>query len=173
MPTGLVLLCCILNYTGATASPTPWSSHFRTVWLQAFQPRLRQAARKHPAALFLTMTMQPGEAAAAAAGSVLDGAAAADGTGPGSVSERVELMQGLGITHLPCSLLLRGDQLLARLEVSGVGTTSPAAAAAAAVRQLEVAVVQALRLAGRRSSAVAAAAGSAVAAPAAGHAIRK
>ena len=75
----------------------------------ALAPRLRDAAAARPDALFLRMTVRPGES----------------------------LVRGLHLGTLPCTLLLRGHQMLARVE-AGDGT--PAAAAAAAAAALDAAL---------------------------------
>ena len=96
--------------------------------LQAFQPLLRQVMYGRGDALFLGLALQPREAAAQGrSGLVLLG-------------DRAELAQRLGVTRLPCTLLLRGDRLLARLEFATGAAAQPAAVAAAAVRQLEAAL---------------------------------
>lgn len=112
--------------------------------MQAFRPGLQQACTQHPEALFLAVAVQPGEVAAAASPASLAAAAAVPGPAPGSTAERVELLQGLSIAALPCTLLMRGGQLLARLEVSGSRrTAAPAKAAAAATAQLQAAILAA------------------------------
>ncbi len=93
--------------------------------LQAFLPSLSDACRRYPAALFVRLVLQSPVASAAAA------------------AESQELMEGLQIGRLPCTLLLRGDQLLARLDVAA-DQPSAAAAAAAAVT-LHEALAAALR----------------------------
>ncbi|KAL4424413.1 hypothetical protein ABPG77_005656 [Micractinium sp. CCAP 211/92] len=92
---------------------------------QAFLPSLSDACRRYPAALFVRLVLQSPVASAAAA------------------AESQELVEGLQIGRLPCTLLLRGDQLLARLDVAA-DQPSAAAAAAAAVT-LHEAVAAALR----------------------------
>lgn len=117
--------------------------------MQAFRPGLQQACTQHPEALFLAVAVQPGEVAAAASPASLAAAAAVPGPAPGSTAERVELLQGLSIAALPCTLLMRGGQLLARLEVSGScaggsrRSAAPAKAAAAATAQLQAAILAA------------------------------
>ncbi len=105
--------------------------------MQAFQPALQRACAEHPEALFLTMAVHPGEAEAAACPASLAAMAAVPGPAPGSAAERVELLQGLSISKLPCTLLMRGGQLQARVDVpsgctsSGSGRSTKVAAAVA------------------------------------------
>lgn len=104
---------------------------------QAFQPALQRACTQHPEALFLTMAVQPCEAEAAACPASLAAVGAVPGPAPGSAADRVELLQGLSISKLPCTLLMRGGQLQARLDMpsgcssSGSGSSTGAAAAVA------------------------------------------
>ena len=113
--------------------------HPRLLPLQAFQPALQRACAQHPEALFLAVAVQPGEAAAAAAPASLAAAAAAaaPSPAPGTPAERVELLQGLAIAALPCTLLMRDGRLLDRLQLGGssaggAAASTPAAAAKAA-----------------------------------------
>lgn len=105
--------------------PTPASACPCAPVMQAFLPSLSDACRRYPAALFVRLVLQSPVASAAAA------------------AESQELVEGLQIGRLPCTLLLRGDQLLARLDVAA-DQPSAAAAAAAAVT-LHEAVAAALR----------------------------
>lgn len=89
-------------------------------------PSLSSACRRYPAALFVRLVLQPTEAASKSA-----------------AAESQELVEGLQIGRLPCTLLLRGEQLLARLDVSP--DQPPATAAAAAASTLHEAVAAALR----------------------------
>ncbi|KAL4447733.1 hypothetical protein ABPG75_004952 [Micractinium tetrahymenae] len=91
---------------------------------EAFLPCLYDACRRYRDALFMRLTLQPAAEAAAPA-------------------ESQELVEGLHIGRLPCLLLLRGDQLLARLEVGA--EQPPAAAAPLAAVTLHEAVAAALR----------------------------
>lgn len=116
---------------------------------QAFQPLFAHACQQLPAALFLRVVAQPAEVAAAGAGAT--GAAAGALPRPGSCGDRAQLLHSLGIGVLPCTLLLRGGQLLSRLEWGAAGDApsgppapaQPAQAAAAAVRQLQAAMLAA------------------------------
>ena len=115
--------------------------------LQAFRPALQAACTQHPDALFLTVAVQPDEVAAAASPASLVPAATVPGPSPCSTAERVELLQGLSIAALPCTLLMRGGQLLARLEMDGSAAcsghgSSTAAGAAAAAAAAEAAAVR-------------------------------
>lgn len=112
---------------------------------QAFQPLLREACRRHPDALFLHVALQPHEVAAAAGASSLATAAAAPLPGPSTASDRAELLHSLSIGQLPCTLLLRGGELLARLEAGteGGAPTLAQGAAAAAALELHAAVLAA------------------------------
>lgn len=126
---------------------------------QAFQPLLRQACRQHPEALFLSITMQPNEISAAAT----------DLPAREKCADRVQLLHELGIGQLPCIILMQGQALLSRLEVSS-GTSSsggshasaatagqPAeAVAAAAAHQLEAALLPYASFGASRSTAGAA-----------------
>lgn len=82
--------------------------------------RLQAAAAAHPEALFLRLHMRPGDAE----------------------HEHELLLQGLHIGALPCTLLLRGRELLARVQAGGGGGASaaPEAAADQASRQLQAAI---------------------------------
>ncbi|PSC73603.1 thioredoxin [Micractinium conductrix] len=93
---------------------------------EAFAPALTDACRRFPAALFLRIVVP-----AAAEESLSE--------------ENAALFQGLHLDALPCTLLLHGQQLLARLEAGiGGGAGQPGAAAAAAAHALNAAVAAAL-----------------------------
>lgn len=102
---------------------------------EAFFPALVEACRQHPGPLFLRVTV-PREQAAASA-------------------DR-ELLAGLKLGRLPCTLLLRGRQLLARLEVGNGSDSQPTAEAAQeAGRTLLAAVAAALAPGGAAEPALA------------------
>lgn len=118
---------------------------------QAFLPLLHDAAAAHPEALFLRLALGPAEVAAVRSGSQAPApaatAAAVAGAppppGPGTCADRLELAQSLGIGSLPCTLLLRGERLLARLQVGAEGGAEAGDAAAAAAQELAAAMLAA------------------------------
>jgi hypothetical protein len=134
------------EHTAACAKPLPAATALRSGLpaSQAFQPRLHHAASQHPAALFLSIAVQPGEVAAAALSSAAR--VPTDVHAPGSAAERISLLRGLGVGRLPCTLLLRGHELLGRVQVGDSWDSMPSARAAGdtAASQLAAALQRAL-----------------------------